>query len=94
MIRLVDYSLTEKERIINKLEELLQGLENQIDVICSLKTGRNFNERPTAYDLVLIVEFNNKKDIDIYRTHPKHVEVLNYMKTLRLETAVVDSFTK
>jgi len=94
MIRLLDYSLTEKERIIDQLDQLLHGLKGKIDVINSLETGRNFNERATAYDLVLIVEFNNKNDIDIYRTHPNHMEVLNYMKTLRLETAVVDCFIK
>jgi len=27
-----------------------------------------------------------------YRTHPKHVEVLNFMKTLELKTAVVDYY--
>jgi len=89
-IRLKGCNPKEKSEKLNHLDKLLQELEVKIDVIDSLETGLNFNTRPSAYDLVLIVKLQSKEDIDIYRTHPEHVKVLEYMKTLNLETGVVD----
>ena len=89
-IRLKGYNSKEKSEILNRLNTMLMELEAKIDAIESLETGLNFNTRPSAYDLALIVKLQSKEDIDVYRTHPEHVKVLEYMKTLNLETGVVD----
>ena len=92
-IRLKDYAPREKENILTALKTMLDKLSWKIDVIVSLETGINFNERPSAYDLALVVKLRTEEDIEIYRSHPEHIKVLDYMKTLRLETGVVDFFT-
>ena len=89
-IRLKGYNSEEKSEKLNRLDKMLQKLEEKIDVIESLETGLNFNTRPSAYDLALIVKLQSKEDIDIYRTHSEHIKVLDYMKTLNMETGVVD----
>ena len=90
MIRLKGYKEDRKREIAAILKSKLDGLQEKIDEITSLKTGLNINTRPTAFDLILIVEFKNEDALNLYRSHPEHVKVLDFMKTLNLETAVVD----
>ena len=89
-IRFKGYELPEKEKIIKNLKEKLDRLTESIDVIVELETGININTRPSAYDLALVVKFENEAALNAYRTHPEHVKVLDYMKTLNIETGVVD----
>ena len=90
MIRLKGYKEDRKREIASTLKSKLDGLQEKIDEITSLKTGLNINTRPTAFDLILIVEFKNEDALNVYRSHPEHVKVLDFMRTLNLETAVVD----
>lgn len=90
MIRLKGYKEDRKREIAAILKSKLDGLQEKIDEIISLKTGLNINTRPTAFDLILIVEFKNEDALNVYRSHPEHVKVLDFMRTLNLGTAVVD----
>ena len=90
-IKLKDvYSSEEKELILNEITFRLNKLPNEIEQILKLETGRNISTRPSAFDISLSVSFNKEKDLNIYLVHPKHKEVLSYLSTLKLETAVVD----
>ena len=90
MIRLKGYKEDRKREIAAILKSKLDGLQEKIDEIISLKTGLNINTRPAAFDLILIVEFKNEDALNAYRSHPEHVKVLDFMRTLNLGTAVVD----
>jgi len=85
-----NYSETEKRAILKEISLQLNELPKHIDKILKLETGLNISKRPTAFDLLLSVEFDNEKDLNIYQVHPKHKEVLNYLSSLKLSTAVVD----
>ena len=91
-IRIIDSSEDCKISNTNKLATMLSQLPASITEISQLEVGRNFSPRPTAFDLCLSVEFENKENLNTYQTHPNHVKVLDFMKTLDLETAVVDYF--
>ncbi len=84
------YSQNEKTSVLEKLQLILNELPKHIKEIKHLETGLNISTRGSAFDLSLSVELNNEADLESYRVHPKHKEVLNYMSTLQLETAVVD----
>jgi hypothetical protein len=89
-IRFIGYESPEKEEITKTLKKKLDGLKKSVDAIVELETGININTRPSAYDLALVVKFENEDALNTYRTHPEHVKVLDYMKTLNIETGVVD----
>jgi len=89
-IRFLGYSEEKKLELSKDLASMLNDLAEKIDIIQSLEVGFNFNSRPSAFDLALTVQLKTKEDIDVYRNHPEHVKVLNFMKTLKIETGVVD----
>lgn len=71
-------------------KQLLIDLEDSIEPLLKMEVGLNFSTRATAYDLVLIADFNNEKDLDFYRVHAEHIKVLDYLKTVVDKTTVVD----
>ena len=84
------YNESEKHGIINEIILQLNDLPNHIDEILDLETGLNVSSRPSAFDLSLSVTFTSEKELNIYQVHPKHKEVLKYLSSLELSTAVVD----
>ncbi|MBN2522940.1 MAG: Dabb family protein [Bacteroidales bacterium] len=79
-----------KEENIKKLKDKLDKLKNKIPEIKRLETGINISLRSSAFDLVLIADFNNQDDLDKYRVHTDHQEVLAYLETVKEEVIVVD----
>ena len=60
------------------VKEMLCKLENKISEIKYLEVGINSKEAPDSnFDLVLINDFNNMTDLDIYQNHPDHQEVVH-----------------
>ena len=84
--KLKDNSNEHKEYVKN----LILDLKDKIDVIKGFEVGINFSEEERAYDLALLSDFNSKEDLQIYATHPLHVEVINYLKSKETVTKVVD----
>lgn len=84
----------EKESAATELMHMLQALSQSIPELLSMETGRNISTRPSAFDLVLTAMFENEAALDIYRVHPEHQKVLQRIKQLVSETAVVDYFVE
>jgi len=83
----------EKEAFQENLETLKSMLNDLKAFIPSLQTmevGLNISSRPTAYDIVLVSEFGDEQALNDYRIHPKHVEVLAFIKEIVQESKVVD----
>jgi hypothetical protein len=57
-----------------------------------MEVGLNINTKPSAFDLVLTADFDDEKGLNIYRAHPDHVKILDFMKDTVEKTAVVDYF--
>ena len=90
-INIVDIDENRKSDNIALLRRKLEQLPNFINEIIDLEVGENVSAR-SGFDLSLTVVLKDDDDLNTYRTHPKHVEVLNFMKTLDLKTAVVDYY--
>ena len=78
-----------KERS-EKLIGMLRALKASIPALYKMEVGANISTRPAAYDIVLVSEFKNEDDLNAYRVHPKHQEVLDYMKQIISDAKVVD----
>jgi hypothetical protein len=71
-------------------KKMLEDLVPVIDVLQKMEVGLNINSKPSAFDLVLTSDFENEDALNIYRAHPEHVKILDFMKETVDKTAVVD----
>jgi len=90
MMKLKTEELPEMLIRLKKLEDRLGDLKNHISVIQEWEVGTNFSNRPTAMDIVLISGFANDEALEKYLMHPKHVELVTYIKEVVEESRVVD----
>ncbi len=81
-----------KTQQMNKLKEMLYSLLDSIAVLDYLEVGFNLSKRSSAFDLVLLTHFKSEKELDLYRTHPEHLKVLEFISEVISETAVVDYY--
>jgi len=80
----------EKEIHKEKLALLLEGLEGRIPEIRYWEVGRNFSDKAAAFDIVLVSGFDGLDELDVYRVHPEHVKVLDYIRQVVSTIHVVD----
>jgi len=90
MVKLKDYDPETKRTNLLKLQGLINGLTGKIPELKFMETGLNMSTKPSAYDLVLTSHFNSVEDLNTYRDHPEHQEVLKYFYEVTAKTAVVD----
>ena len=88
---IVMFKLSEKipenmERAVNSL----RSLEGNIEVLKSIEIGTDFLESDRSYDIVLTAEFESREGLKIYGGHKNHLPVVKIMRSLCLNTAVVD----
>jgi hypothetical protein len=79
-----------REEILKILKVMLEGLRESIPVVQKLEVGFNFNPSETAYDIALYSEFRNRDDLEIYRKHPDHIRVAEFVGNVRELRAVID----
>jgi len=66
----------ERQNAIDQIKTGLEALPNKIKEIKNYEVGININPNPAAYEIVLISEFKDFNDLNIYREHHEHVKVL------------------
>lgn len=81
-----------KENEKENMEKFLSGLESlqgQIKEIKSMQIGRSIKEN-NEYDAILISEFESMEDLKKYKEDPRHVEVSNLCKEIRVSRTSID----
>lgn len=81
-----------KSKIENilKTKKMIENLKHDIDGILDLELGVNKEGLTGSYDLVLYSVFHDKSGLNDYQTHPRHLEIINFMKAVVLDRACVD----
>ncbi len=72
------------------LIQRLEDLKKKIAVVNGLEVGRNISDSPRSSDIVLYTEFKDLDNLDIYRTHPAHQSVVDYLQEIVSEIRVTD----
>lgn len=91
MLKLKEYDhKAQKLENALKLKKALEHLKIYIDDVKYIEVGLNFNEKPTAYDLVLSTTFDSEEDLERYKVHPEHKKVLIFLDQVIDKIAVVD----
>jgi hypothetical protein len=75
------------------IKEVVKRLNSLVELIPSLKSmevGVNFTLSDRAFDLSLYSTFDTKEDLGAYAIHPEHLKVVELIKSVTLESKVVD----
>ena len=67
-------------------------MKNEINEIVEIEVGINICDSDQAFDVVLYSVFKNSNDLEVYQKHPKHIEVGEFVNTVKLDRKVVDYF--
>ena len=78
------------ERTRKEVKNRLEALPGKIEEIRSMEVGVNVVKSDRAYDLALISTFDNLDDLETYRVHPAHQEVVSFIGGVREQSAAVD----
>lgn len=71
-----------KEDHLGKMKSLLEGLVGKIDEIVKLEVSIHPITSPDPLDIVLYTEFNSYDDLNAYATHPEHLKVGEFIKSV------------
>jgi len=91
-IKVLEEDTAIKDQNLSELKNRLETLPQFIEDIQHLEVGINFSTRQSAFDLSLYVHLADEDALNRYRVHPEHIKVLDFMKSLNLQTAVVDYY--
>lgn len=80
----------DKSELMDRIKEELEGLKNVIPEIKTMEIGRNSNELPTSFDIALYSEFESQDDLDVYKEHPEHQKVAQFVRQVAMDAVVVD----
>lgn len=91
MFKLKNYnSESEKQTEICRIEEALLGLSGKIDELKYIEVGVNYDLATKLYDICLITHFDSVDHLDVYRSHPEHLKVVELIGQHAVERAAVD----
>ena len=72
------------------VRQKLAPLPEIIPEIKGYEIGLNKTDSAAAFDVVLISRFQSWDDLQIYRRHPEHQRVAEFIAAVRSDSAVVD----
>jgi hypothetical protein len=90
LFKLKQFPAGEKKSVIAEVKALLEGLKDQIEELVYIEVGVNYELDSKSYDLALISHFHSIADLDRYRVHPAHMEVVKRMGEVTETRAAVD----
>lgn len=92
IIHIVMFKFKDENKSSN-IEEVTKRLNALVELIPTLKSmevGVNFTLSERAFDLSLYSTFETKEGLDAYAVHPEHLKVVELIKSVTLESKVVD----
>ncbi|MFP4549146.1 MAG: Dabb family protein [Fidelibacterota bacterium] len=89
---IVMWTLKEENKAENAKEMVkrLNQLKDKIDVIVTIEAGENITDSERNYDIALYSEFKSVEDLDAYRVHKAHQEVVTFVRQITDSVVAVD----
>ena len=75
---------------VQRAAAVLRSLEGTISVLRHIEVGVNVVPSARAFDIALITRFDSLADMEAYQIHPRHQEVLAFMREQTDSAAAVD----
>ena len=89
-IVMFDFKPENKQENLLKAKRMLEALVDTVPSLKSMEVGLNFSEEDRAMDLSIITTFDDKEGLALYANHPKHLEVVDFIKTVVSQSKVSD----
>ena len=89
-IVLFDFKPENKQENLLKAKGMLESLVDTVPSLKNIEVGQNFSQEERAMDLSIITTFDNKEGLALYANHPKHLEVVDFIKTVVSQSKVSD----
>ena len=92
IVHIVMFKFNEEDKgenlvvVKDRLDELLSKIPN----LKSMEVGIDFNQSDRAFDLSLYSTFDTENDLKVYASHPEHMKVVELIKSVTVESKVVD----
>jgi hypothetical protein len=90
MIRHVVVFKAKENAPLEEFKKRIENLKNEIKEIKSIEVGIDIKFDKNPSDFCVITEVESIKDLEIYATHPKHLNVIEFIKPYIKERCVVD----
>ncbi len=78
------------QEYIDEAREQIEMLADLVPRLQNIKVGMNIADEDRAMDMVLISNFENRDDLELYANHPEHKKVIEFIKEITEYTKVVD----
>jgi len=75
-----EYSSEQKKEAIDEIAQALNKLPKYIDEIIYYEVVKNELEKKGSSEIGLISKFESYKSLDVYRNHPKHLDVVDIIQ--------------
>ena len=73
-----------------EMKRQLEALKGVVPSLVDIKIGMDVSSKEASMDMVLYTEFKSLEDLAAYAGHPEHLKVVEFVKPLVCERAVVD----
>ena len=80
-----------KDDIMDKIMELFVFLKITIPEIKFMSVKRDVIKSERSYDMIYITEFESLEALEVYRVHPEHLKVAEFIGKVRIAQAVTDT---
>ena len=73
-----------------EMKRRLEALMGTVPTLLKIEVGMDVSGKSAAMDMVLCTEFQTLEDLQAYAAHPEHQKVVEFVKPLVCDRAVVD----
>ncbi|HRV88817.1 MAG: Dabb family protein [Prolixibacteraceae bacterium] len=93
LFKLNEMSLPERAAVRQELKQKLEALKERVSVVVQLDVHVNELHEEKNYDLMLFSRFRSAEDLETYRVHPAHQEVVARIAQVAASRAAIDFHT-
>ena len=84
-------SREEKLKTAKNLRQKLMEMKKSIKQIRTIEVGINTDKASASnYDVILMTQFDSINDLQAYKVHPAHQELVEYLQTIRELRVAID----
>ncbi len=73
-----------------EMKRQLEALKGVVSSLVNIEIGLDLSKKEASMDMVLYSEFQTAEDLAAYAVHPAHLKVVEFVKPLVCDRAVVD----
>ena len=73
-----------------EMKRHLEALKGVVPSLVEIEIGLDLSKKEASMDMVLNSEFQTLEDLATYAVHPEHLKVVEFVKPLVCDRAVVD----